>query len=162
MRVRGAQLRSHVWLHALLRGRISKTKGDIYTADEAAEPPAAHLNRLVEGTIFGTSNIIFHSARDRKSVLISVCETHLQFMRETVHAEGKHTRAKHSHPYTHVRGCTPAEKTHTAVFVSVDKTVLRDCERRRRGGEEKEREREREREMNSEIRERERWREAEG
>lgn len=119
VRVRGAQLRSHVWLHALLRGHIAKTKGDIYTVDEPAPPPppAAHLNRLVEGTIFGTSNIIFHSARDRKSVLISVCETHLQFMRETVRAEGKHTHER-SHPYTHIRWCTPAENAHSCICVS--------------------------------------------
>lgn len=67
---------------------ILKTKEDI---DERSCRDTTHLNRRVEGTIFGMSNIIFHSARDRKSVLISVCETHLQFMREMVHAEGKHT-----------------------------------------------------------------------
>lgn len=69
-----------------------------------------------------------------------------------------------AHTPTHTYADAHRQKTHTAVFVSVDKTVLRDCERRgrrrrrRTGGEE----REREREMNTEIRERERWREAEG
>lgn len=110
-----------------------------------------HLNRNVEGTIFGTRNIIFHSARDRKSVLISVCETHLQFMQEMVQAEGKNTRT-----------LTQSQKTRTAVFVSVDKTVLGDGERRR-GETVREREGdEREREMKREIREGKRWREAEG
>lgn len=50
----------------------------------------------------------------------------MRFTREAVHAEGKHT---------HTHTCTDAQqqKTHTAVFVSVDKTVLRDCEKRREG-----------------------------
>lgn len=88
--------------------------------DERSCRDPAYLNRLVEGTIFGMSNIIFHSARDGKSVLISVCETHLQPTRETVHAGGKHTH-------------TAAKKFVKKIFVSVDKTVRRDHERRSRG-----------------------------
>lgn len=68
--------------------------------DERSCRDPAYLNRLVEGTIFGMSNIIFHSARDGKSVLISVCETHLQPTRETVHAGGKHTHID-ARTYTH-------------------------------------------------------------
>lgn len=75
----------------------------------------------------------------------------MQFTREMVGAEGKHTRPPHTHTHTD----TQSQKTHTAVFVSVDKTVLRDCEKRR-GGVARRRERVREREMNTEIRERER------
>ena len=52
-------------------------------------------------------------------------------MRETVHAEGKHTHAN-AHTPAHTYADAHQQKTHTAVFVSVDKTVLRDCERRRR------------------------------
>lgn len=68
--------------------------------DERSCRDPAYPNRLVEGTIFGMSNIIFHSARDGKSVLISVCETHLQPTRETVHAGGKHTHID-ARTYTH-------------------------------------------------------------
>lgn len=64
--------------------------------DERSCRDPAYLNRLVEGTIFGMSNIIFHSARDGKSVLISVCETHLQPTRETVRAGRKRART-HTH-----------------------------------------------------------------
>lgn len=77
--------------HAAQQRDTLKTKGG---ADERSCRDPASLNRPVEGTIFGMSNIIFHSARDRKSVLISVCETHLQSMREMVHAGGKKT---HTH-----------------------------------------------------------------
>lgn len=97
--------------------------------DERSCRDPAYLNRLVEGTIFGMSNIIFHSARDGKSVLISVCETHLQPTRETVHAGGKHTHID-ARTYTH----TAAKKFVKKIFVSVDKTVRRDHERRSRGG----------------------------
>ena len=110
-------------------------------------------------TIFGTSNDIFHSARERKSVLICVCETHLQSRREMVQAVGYHTYA-----HTHTQ-------TYTQLYLwSVDKTALRDRGARcvcvcvcvwgggggGGGGGGKWRQtgvREREREMNGEIRE---------
>lgn len=66
---------------------------------------------LFKGLFLVQVTLFFHSIRDRKPVLISVCETHLQFTRETVDIEGKHTSA-HANPQQ--------QKMHAAVFVSVD------------------------------------------
>lgn len=64
VRVRGAQLRSHVWLHALLRGHIAKTKGDIYTVDEPAPPlPPLISIDLLKG-LFLARVILFFTPRE--------------------------------------------------------------------------------------------------
>lgn len=78
-----------------------------------------HLNRHVEGAIFGKSHIIFRSVRERKSVLISVCETHLQLTRETVFRGGE---------TPHMRGHRAAE-----ICTQLYLYQSRDCEKGREG-----------------------------
>ncbi|KAI9528178.1 hypothetical protein NQZ68_023158 [Dissostichus eleginoides] len=73
--------------------------------DKGGYIDTTQLHGLFQETIFGTSDVIFHSARDGKSVLISVCETHLQFMREMVHAEGKHIRTRSRRKRTQLYLC---------------------------------------------------------
>jgi len=81
-----------------------------------------YLDRLVGGTIFGTSSI-FHKRQD-------VSPDKCLWNPFAVHAGDGPCRWKtRARAHTQRRTGVQSQKTHTAVFVSVDKTVLRDREK---------------------------------